>query len=149
MPRPALPALLVSLAVACGSSSPTTTTTTSSIDTPKSLHADVLPIFQNSCTANPTCHGTPDGIEVFLTGGDIRGRLVGVPSSELATMPYITAGDPTNSYLMHKVDGTLDDFAAHCAKGDCGAQMPKGETPLSSSDRDVIRAWIEQGALDN
>jgi hypothetical protein len=65
-------------------------------------------------------------------------------------MPYITPGDPTQSYLMHKVDGTLSGFSAPCGQeSGCGIQMPKGEAPLSTAQRDVIRAWIEQGALDN
>jgi len=145
--RPALLALLASCAFACGSSSPAGAPP--SDNGPKSLRADVLPIFQNSCSANATCHGSANGIEVFLTGGDVHHRIVSVPSSELTTMPYVTPGDPTNSYLMHKVDGTLDGFGPHCAKGDCGLRMPKGEAPLAPSDRDVIRAWIEQGALDN
>jgi hypothetical protein len=146
--RSALFPLLALCALACSSGSTGGPTGPSSTG-PKSLRADVLPVFQTSCTSNSTCHGSSDGIEVFLSGGDVHRRIVGVPSTELATMPYVTPGDPTNSYLMHKVDGTLADFHAHCAKQDCGLQMPKGEAPLSQADRDVIRAWIEQGALDN
>jgi hypothetical protein len=150
--HPVLIAFLATLAVACGSSA--SGGQTPSTNAAPSLRNDVLPIFQASCSTNSTCHGSPTGIEVFLTGSTaqasaIRRSLVGIPSSELATMAYITAGDPTNSYLMHKIDGTLGDFTAHCEQSNCGQQMPKGEAPLSASDRDVIRSWIEQGALDN
>jgi hypothetical protein len=106
--RPVLLAFLAALAVGCGSSAPSGEAP--STNAAKSLRTDVLPIFQASCSTNSTCHGSPSGIEVFLTGStaqatSIRRALVGVASTELASMPYVTVGDPTNSYLMHKVDG--------------------------------------------
>jgi hypothetical protein len=120
-----------------------------------SLRTDVLPVFSANCAALPTCHGSPTGIEVFLAGGAanasaIRKGIVGVDSVELPTMPFVTAGDPTRSYLMLKLDGTQGAYDAQCAGATCGAQMPYGApSPLDATTRDAIRAWITQGALDN
>jgi hypothetical protein len=64
-------------------------------------------------------------------------------------MPYVTAGDPDTSYILHKLDGDEHTFDAQCVGGDCRDQMPLNAAPLASSDRAMIRAWITQGALDN
>ncbi len=58
-------------------------------------------------------------------------------------MNRVTPNQPDNSYLVHKVQGT------HLAAGGSGSQMPEGQPPLSQSDIDLIRAWIQAGALPN
>ena len=50
-------------------------------------------------------------------------------------MMWVTAGDPSNSYLFHKVAGT----ASH------GSSMPIGGS-MSQNDIDTIELWITQGA---
>ncbi len=52
--------------------------------------------------------------------------------------------DADHSLLINKLEG-------HLANGDmvCGPQMPLGGTPLDESVIDVIREWINEGALDN
>ena len=140
------------LLVACGSSP--TTGQTGAAQTTVSWKNDVLPIFATNCSTTSACHGSPTGIEVFLAGGSgnattIHAGIVGVDSAELPTMPYVTAGDATKSYLMHKLDGDEGQFDAECVGGDCGLQMPREETPLDAATRNTIRTWITQGALDN
>jgi len=117
----------------------------------------VVGIFNASCGA-AACHGSPTGLGVVQLGSEtaagadasqVRTGLVGVDSAELATMPYVTAGDPTKSYLMHKMDGDQCQFDAQCAGASCLATMPNGGVVLPVPQRDVVRRWIAQGALDN
>jgi hypothetical protein len=80
--------------------------------------------------------------------------LVGVTSNEDPTMVTVVAGDPGNSYLMHKLDGDQCTLASACASSktqytDCGQQMPYSSPPLDEPTRDIIRRWIAQGAKNN
>ncbi len=121
-----------------------------------SFRNDVTPLFNASCGA-ATCHGSATSARVFLgsntaSTGDpsaIRTGLVGVNSSALPTMPFVTAGDPKTSFLQHKIDGDLCTLAPQCTDGDCGSTMPEGKPLIAVSDRDTIRRWIAQGAVDN
>ncbi len=79
--------------------------------------------------------------------------FVGKPSFEAPSMNVVTAGDPTKSYLMFKMDGQLGSLSVACQSGDlgsCGALMPfGGSTPLPQATRDLVRSWITQGAKNN
>ncbi|MGH7298025.1 MAG: hypothetical protein ACRELB_24005 [Polyangiaceae bacterium] len=126
---------------------------------------DILPTFQRSCgIAGSTCHGArsvttqqrpflgfPDG---GTDAGEIVSDIVGVAANEDPSLNLVVAGDPGQSYLMHKLDGDVCQFAAACAQGptqytDCGQQMPYSSPPLDESTRDVVRRWIAQGAQSN
>ena len=118
-----------------------------------SLKNDVFPIFQVSC-AFSSCHGATDGTSngIFLGGNDpsaIRKNIVNVRSSELGTMNYVTPGDPRNSYMMRKMDSSQCVLDAQCTGGSCQDSMPKNSDPLDVGQRDTVRRWIQQGALDN
>lgn len=62
--------------------------------------------------------------------------LVGVTSLEVPALKRVTAGDPNNSYVIHKVEGTQT----------VGSRMPVGGPFLSQTDINQIRAWIQAGA---
>jgi hypothetical protein len=64
--------------------------------------------------------------------------LVGIRSSQDAAFQRVEAGDPGNSYLVRKLEGTASS----------GQQMPPG-APLPPSEIDVIRQWITDGAMDD
>lgn len=118
-----------------------------------SLKTDVFPIFSASC-AFTSCHGATDGNPngIFLGGADpskVRTGIVNVRSGELATMSFITPGDPHNSYLMRKMDSSQCLLDAQCTDNSCGDSMPKNSDPLDIGARDTIRRWITQGAPDN
>jgi hypothetical protein len=87
-------------------------------------------------------------------------------SQEDPTMPYVTPGDPSKSYIVYKLEGDLSNGALNClplsmdpilqsAPGEqptaaepCGASMPLGlgqQADLTAQ----VRAWITQGAPDN
>jgi hypothetical protein len=142
-------------------------TSSANLTTPAvSFAKDVLPTFQRSCgIAGATCHGTTSVVKVdqrpylgqFDGGTDaaaVVDGLVGVASPEDPSLVMVKAGDPGQSYLMHKLDGDQCQFAAGCAQGqtqytDCGQQMPYSSNALDTSTRDTIGRWIAQGAKND
>jgi hypothetical protein len=143
-------------------------TSTADLSQPVSFRKDVMPILHMSCGG---CHksgmnATPHSLA--LTLGDagveepsgLRTKLVGVMAAELPDMALIAPGDPANSFLMHKMDDDQCTLAAECNAGalgskfpNCGNAMPPvaASMPpkLSAATRDIVRAWIHQGAQDN
>ena len=108
-----------------------------------SLSNDVQPILTANCT-DSACHGAPTpqlgmNLSVDLTFSN----TVGVPAVEVSTLNRVEPGDPDNSYLIHKLEGTAG------AVGGVDTQMPLGRNPLDQSDIDIIRAWIADGAQNN
>lgn len=95
-------------------------------------HADIAPIF----TICAPCHlaGFANGGLSFDNGAN---DLVSVPSR--AGLPYVTAGEPDQSYLLFKLEGTQLDV------GGFGARMPIGP-PLADEEIDLVACWIEDGA---
>jgi hypothetical protein len=124
-----------------------------------SFKHDVMRLFNNSCGLS-TCHGTttaPQG-GLFLgaesamrsDAAAVNAMIVGRSSGELPSMPFVTAGDPSQSYLMHKLDGDQCQFDSRCSGGSCLSLMPSGGSQLlPSAIRDLLRRWIAQGAQDN
>lgn len=53
---------------------------------------------------------------------------------------FVKPGDPTNSYLLQKLEGTQMCF---------GVRMPKLGDPLPPTDLQTISNWICQGAPNN
>jgi hypothetical protein len=63
--------------------------------------------------------------------------LVDIPSNQDGTVDRVEPGQPDNSYLIHKLEGT-----------GLQQQMPPG-APLPQTEIDVIRQWIFDGAIDD
>jgi hypothetical protein len=104
---------------------------------------DVQPILSGSC-AFAGCHaGTSPAQGMNLGDGQTFSNVVNVASRELPSMNRVTPNQPDISYLVHKIQGT------HVGVGGSGSQMPLGRSPLSPDEIELIRAWIEGGALDN
>ncbi|NUP08281.1 MAG: hypothetical protein HOW73_19700 [Polyangiaceae bacterium] len=129
-----------------------------------SFRTDVLPIFEQSCSLSSSCHGnptspdTPSGYQPYLgevnqdeTPSDVALILETIVSkpSHVSSMNIVDPGKPESSFLMHKMDDDLDCADLGCDGGDCGDSMPQGTSPLPRETRDVVRAWIQQGAKDN
>ncbi len=107
------------------------------------LSGDVQPIFTGNC-AFTGCHAGSSPQEGMSLGeGQTFSNVVNVQARQLLTMNRVTPNQPDNSYLVHKVQDT------HMAAGGSGSRMPEGQPPLSQSDIDLIRAWIQAGALPN
>lgn len=116
-----------------------------------SLRNDVIPIFAASCGFT-SCHGA----KTAGNNGLYLGSQTGAPevpairtnllvNADVVSTPIVTPGDPTNSYILHKIDG---DACKLCG-GACGASMPSNSPLMTVARRDVIRRWIAQGAKDN
>lgn len=90
------------------------------------------------------CHtsvGRTPAAGLDLTAGSSYSRLVGVSSVERPGVLRVAAGDPDNSYIVHKLEGRSDIV---------GVRMPRGTGPyLTDGQMLVIRRWIAQGAANN
>lgn len=97
-------------------------------------------IFNASCT---NCHaGTYPSGNLTLAQGKSYAALVNVASSEVSTLKRVLPGNPSNSYLFHKVAGT------HAQVGGYGSQMPQGGAPLSPELQTLLEQWILEGASE-
>jgi len=119
-----------------------------------SFKTDIKPILTVSCSFS-SCHGTTASTNngLYVGSGDaststvISGLLVDSPT--MPTMPFVTPGDPSKSFLMHKMDGDQCAFDSSCTNGTCGVSMPQASPLLDVATRDKVRRWIAQGAKDN
>lgn len=96
-------------------------------------------VFTSNC-ATTGCHfgaGAPQ--ELRLDAASSYALLVGVASKENAAVLRVAAGDPDNSYLIRKLEGTASS----------GGQMPLNAPALPQSTIDIIRQWIIEGAIDD
>jgi hypothetical protein len=122
-----------------------------------SLAKNVQPIFNTSCAIGG-CHAAPVFAPMSLEAGQALGNLVGVASCEAPGVKRVEPAASSLSYLITKLEGTQSALvnAGACTgcpnftpSGNCGSQMPFGQTPLSAGEIQIIRDWIDQGAKDN
>lgn len=95
-----------------------------------SYRGQVEPIFRTHCQG---CHQPANAQGEFVMS-DFARLLGSGESGEVAVVP----GDPETSYLLAQIT-PVDGEAA----------MPKKGKPLSAEDIDLIRRWIEQGAVND
>jgi len=98
-----------------------------------------MAVFSPTCSSS-TCNSGPVGTilpnGMNLTSADNSfANLVDVDSLQNPTIKRVAPGDPDNSYLIQKLEGTAP-----------GAQMPFGGTPLDPAIISNIRTWISNGA---
>lgn len=116
-----------------------------------SFAADVMPIFARSC-AFTSCHGLRGNANGVYLGNDaaaVHQALVDVRASHLPTMALVARGNPRDSFLMRKLDGSQCVLDPQCIDGDCGDSMPRREELLPIEMRDTVRRWIAQGAKND
>jgi hypothetical protein len=92
-------------------------------------------VFTPICTRCHSGAGAPEGLQ--LDAAHSYALLVGVPSAEVPSVLRVKPGDPTDSYLIQKLQNS---------SGIVGAQMPFGGPYLPQSTIDVIQQWISAGA---
>lgn len=104
--------------------------------------ATLTSIQQNVFT--PRCSGCHSGVGTTLPGAmnltnaaASHAALVGVASNQVPTLSRVTAGNPNDSYLIRKLEGT---------PGIVGGRMPLIGEPLPQTTIDSIRLWITNGA---
>ena len=99
-----------------------------------SFREDVRPILEANCLE---CHSSPagqgyleNGLSMATHAELMRGTIYG---------PVITPRDSRHSILNMLVEG----------RADTSMRMPHGRNPLSNDEVDILRLWVEQGALPN
>jgi uncharacterized protein (TIGR03118 family) len=97
-------------------------------------------IFTPICSVCHTGGGTSLPSSMDLTAGHTFTSLVGVASVEQPSLKRVAPGDPDNSYVIHKLEGTA---------GISGGRMPLGGPYLDQATIDMVRTWISQGAQNN
>ncbi|MDH5643102.1 MAG: Ig-like domain-containing protein [Gemmatimonadota bacterium] len=109
-----------------------------------SYAAHVQPIFDANC-ATAGCHVTatqPAGLD--LSSGNSYADLVNVNSTQAGGgVRRVKANQSANSYVIHKLEGT------QASVGGSGVQMPSGASPLAQETINVIKLWIDRGAVNN
>jgi hypothetical protein len=92
-------------------------------------------IFTPICVA---CHaGATAPLGLRLDAANSYALLVGVASAQEPGLQRVAPGNPNDSYLIRKLEGTAST----------GGRMPLGGTPLPQADINMVRQWIVDGAL--
>lgn len=95
-------------------------------------------VFTPTC-ATSGCHaGAAPAQGMSLEDGNSFAALVGVSSNQIPAILRVAAGDPDNSYLIQKLEGSA---------GIVGMRMPLVGGPLDPALIADIRQWISEGAL--
>jgi hypothetical protein len=100
-------------------------------------------VFTPRCA---TCHDGSQPASGALPGAmDLRSghsfaSLVSVASREQPTLMRVRPGEPANSYLIHKLEGSA---------GIAGARMPLGGPFLDQATTDEVESWIASGARND
>lgn len=132
--------LTIGLATAGCNSGSGTTTTTSGSPSQVSYSRDIQPIFNNNCIV---CHQITGQAGLALEPSKSYAQLVGVQSTQAAGRLRVKAGEPAQSYLLDKLNGT------QVQAGGTGVRMPQGLPALSQNQVNLIKTWIEEGAKNN
>ena len=94
-----------------------------------------------ACTQCHTNVGRTPAAGLNLVEGASYGALVGRPSINKPGETFVIPGDPDNSYLVKKLEGTA---------GIVGLRMPRNAGPfLTEGQMLVLRRWIKEGAANN
>jgi len=90
------------------------------------------------------CHtnvGRTPSAGLLLVDGQSFQALVGQASRAKAGAVFVVPGDPDNSYLIHKLEGSANII---------GTRMPRGAGPfLTAGQMSIIRRWIQLGAKND
>jgi len=89
----------------------------------------------SGCHTGPTGNNLPAGMDLSTADASFA-NLVGVASRQQTTLFRVAVGDPDNSYLVQKIEGTAAS----------GQRMPLGGGVLDQAVIDDIRLWIANGA---
>ena len=102
------------------------------------IQSDVFTPACSGCHSGPTSTNLPSGMNLSSTAESFA-ALVNVQSLQVGSLNRVTPGDPDNSYLIQKLEGTAA----------VGARMPQGGPFLDQEVIDEIRQWISDGAENN
>jgi hypothetical protein len=129
---------------ACDESLPSVTGPTPNlVPTFSSIQSEIF--GSGDSAGRPACTNCHNVIGGRFNGLDLSpavayGNLVGVASRGRVGAVRVIAGDPENSYLVHKLDGR---------PGIAGLRMPLNGPYLTDGQILVIKRWIELGARND
>lgn len=106
---------------------------------PATLQTVEQHVFGRSCSISNSCHAGDTPRANLNLSAPVHEKIVGVPSTEQPSRRLVVPGDPAASYLYEKLSHKQPSH---------GVRMPPGQ-PLSSDKLDLVRRWIEAGALDD
>lgn len=103
------------------------------------LSRDVQPIFTANCVFEG-CHGGSAPIldQDLSSAQRSFASIVNVPSMEVDGLMRVKPGDSANSYLFQKISQDNPQVPT---------RMPQGRPNLSDGDINLIRRWIDGGAV--
>lgn len=104
-----------------------------------SFAREIQPIFNANCSCHMGSFPTED---MNLGSGQSYANIVNVKSNQ-SPLDRIEPGDPTKSYMIHKLRNTQRTV------GGSGARMPFGGAALRPAQIQLIEKWITQGAQNN
>jgi hypothetical protein len=102
------------------------------------IQAQVFSPICSGCHSGPTSGNLPSGMNLSSTASS-HNALVNVASLQVSSIDRVEPGDPGNSYLIQKLEGTAA----------VGSRMPQGGPFLDQATIDMIRQWIADGAANN
>ncbi|MDZ7644328.1 MAG: hypothetical protein U5K76_09060 [Woeseiaceae bacterium] len=102
------------------------------------IQTEVFTPICAGCHTGPTSDTLPSGMNLSSTA-DSHAALVGVPSIQVPSLDRVQPGEPDNSYLIRKLEGTQS----------VGDRMPQGGPFLEQATIDMIRQWITDGEPNN
>ena len=110
--------------------------------TPVSFSQDIQPIFSVFCANCHVAGGIADnqGIDLRLVAGQSYNGLINRRSVQNTGLTLVVPGDSSQSLLWMKVSMNNPPV---------GGRMPFALSPLDQASIDLIRRWIDEGALDN
>jgi len=107
---------------------------------PTASFAEIQDTILTPTCAVSGCHtgaNPPDGLN--LSAGEAYSNIVDIASVQMPDLFRIEPGDPDNSYLIRKVEGS----------GIVANRMPLNDDPLTEDQIDLLRQWVSDGAEDN
>jgi hypothetical protein len=136
----------LSLAGGCGGSSPGGSSASGSAATFTQIYAAIFPLGThaqcNYCHDRPANEISNGMLDMGHTQADVYTAVVGTSSMSAKCGPtnkLVVPGDSSTSLLFLK----LQDAPP------CGDRMPQGASPLTAESLEMVRSWIDAGAMNN
>ena len=114
-------------------------TTTPPMNATVSFSQQIQAIFDANCIQCHIAGGIADQI-MHLNSGESLAALVNTPSVQNPSLTRVVPGDSASSLIFQKISQDSPPV---------GSRMPLGGPFLDNSTINLIRDWIDQGALDN
>ena len=130
---------------ACRSSPPTPSPSAP----PPSFRADVEPVLARFCASAEGCHGDhpTHSVRLDLRPGHAHRDLVLAPAKTRTGAIRVVPGDPSRSYLLDKLRGTLATGEGKAMPLDAETGAPLEANPLPAGlVEHALQGWIARGA---